>query len=266
VHFAPRAAFQQDTVYPSFSRWKHIVIEPVSDIRDLLGWNSGLFDQALKELCRWFAGSPTVWRVLLVLGVLLTGLIGVGCFILGLLLIGTAVWSFLRQQASLDRTLSSISLVAGLLCLAPGLWFLAGGPITQQSYEPLTLTFLVWLVAAGIAIVVGILARLREHDQIARRMAATGLGLSIALTVGWPLAFFGFVLWVAENGGLYCTGADLGRRAAPHLRLSRPRSGLANSAEATGRQAPPIWWRRSIVGWPTTRWGTPSTPCSASTL
>jgi hypothetical protein len=40
VHFAPRAAFQQDTVYPGFSGWDHIVIEPVSDIRNLLGRNS----------------------------------------------------------------------------------------------------------------------------------------------------------------------------------------------------------------------------------
>ena len=145
-----------------------------------------------RKLIRWTALAGVAGAVLLVSGVLLTGLIGLGSFILGLLLIGIAVWSFLRRQASLDRTLSSISLVGGLLCLAPGLWFLAGGPITQQIYEPLTLTFVVWLVAAGIAIVVGILARQREHDQIARRMAATGLGLSIALTVGWPLAFLAF--------------------------------------------------------------------------
>src|SRR5438034_9581665 len=75
-----------------------------------------------RRLMRWTALAASV--VLLVLGVLLTGVIGSGCFILGLLLLGIAVWSFLRRQASLGRTLSSVRLAGGLLCLAPGLWFL----------------------------------------------------------------------------------------------------------------------------------------------
>lgn len=154
-----------------------------------------------RRLIRWTALAGVASVVLLVLGVLLTGGIGSGFFILGLLLIGLAAWSFLRQQASLDRTLSSVSLVGGLLCLALGLWFLwFFSRLNPES--PLILSFLIWLVAAGIAIVVGILAWRREHDPIARRMAATGLGLSIALTVGWPFAVFALAAWVGENGGL----------------------------------------------------------------
>jgi len=156
-----------------------------------------------RKLIRWTALAGVAGAVLLVLGVLFTGVIGSGCFILGLLLIGIAVWSFLRRQASLGRTRSSVALVGGLLCLAPGLWFFA--LLSGRSADPLT--FLVWLVAASIAIVVGILARRREHDQSARRMAATGLGLSIALTVGWPLAFFAYVLLVVANGGYGAVGA-----------------------------------------------------------
>ncbi len=38
-------------------------------------------------------------------------------------------------------------------------------------------------------------------------MAASGLGLSIALTVGWPLAFFAYVLLVVANGGYGAIGA-----------------------------------------------------------
>ena len=148
-----------------------------------------------RKLIRWTALAGFAGAVVLVLGVLFTGLIGLGCFILGLLLIGIAAWSFLRRQASLGRMLSSVTLVGGLLCLAPALWFFA--LLSGRGGDPLTL--LVWLVAAGIAIIVGILARRREHDPIARRMAATGLGLSIALTAGWPLGFFAYGL--VANGG-----------------------------------------------------------------
>jgi len=154
-----------------------------------------------RKLIRWTALAGIAGIVLLVLGVLFTGLIALGCFLLGILLIGIAVWSFLRRQASLGRTLSSVSLVGGLLCLAPGLWFLWFFSRLNPD-SALILSFLIWLVSAGIAIVVGILAWRREHDPIARRMAATGLGLSIALTAGWPFAVFALAVWVGENGGL----------------------------------------------------------------
>ena len=66
-----------------------------------------------RKLIRWTALAGVAGAVLLVLGVLFTGDIGSGCFILGLLLIGIAAWSFLRRQASLGRALSSVSLVGG---------------------------------------------------------------------------------------------------------------------------------------------------------
>lgn len=130
----------------------------------------------------------------------LTGLVGWGCFIAGIALSAIAAWSFVRRQA-VGRRLSAQSLVAGLLCLAPGIWFFAERIGRFDAEDYLYLTFLVWVVAAGTAIVLGILALRREHDRIARGMAATGLGLSIVLSVGWPVAFFALLSAEISSAG-----------------------------------------------------------------
>jgi hypothetical protein len=60
VHFTPVAAFDQDAVEPGIPCWKDIVIEPVSDVCNLLGRNARRLDQALKEGCRRLACASAV--------------------------------------------------------------------------------------------------------------------------------------------------------------------------------------------------------------
>lgn len=130
-----------------------------------------------------------------------TGLVGWGSLILGALLLGIAIWSFVRRQAQLDRRLSAQSLVGGLICLAPALYFFALFSGRLDAVDFLGLSFVVWLVAAGTAIVLGIMARRKEHDQVATLMATAGLGLSIGLTVGWPVVFMAVLSAAFSAGG-----------------------------------------------------------------
>jgi hypothetical protein len=58
--FTPRAALDEDAADPGFSRGQHIIIKPVSDVRDLLRRHSCRLDQALEECFRRLAHAPTV--------------------------------------------------------------------------------------------------------------------------------------------------------------------------------------------------------------